>query len=92
MRTPPPPYLFKLIPNVNRVHHTRLSYKISPIKVRNDYFKNSFFPSATSGWNKLDLYNRKSASLNTFKKKLLNFVRPCVNSVFDIHNRLRIKL
>ena len=63
-----------------------------PIKVRHDYFKNSFFPSAISEWNKLDLNIRNSASLNTFKKKLLNFIRPCANSIFDIHNPLGIKL
>ena len=41
-----PSYLFNLIPNFNRVHNTRLSYNIPPIKVRHDYFKNSYFPSA----------------------------------------------
>ena len=55
---------------------TRLSYNIPPIKVRHDYFKNSFFPSAISEWNKLDLNIRNSASLNTFKRKLLNFIQP----------------
>ena len=35
---------------------------------------------------------RNSASLNTFKKKLLNFIRPCANNIFDIHNPLGIKL
>ena len=87
-----PSYLFKLIPNFNRVHNTRLSYNIPPIKVRHNYFKNSFFPSAISEWNKLDLNIRNSASLNTFKNKLLNFIRPCANSIFDIHNPLGIKL
>ena len=43
-----PSYLFNLIPNFNRVHNTRLSYNIPPIKVRHDYFKNSFFPSSIS--------------------------------------------
>ena len=63
-----PFYLLKLIPNFNRIHNTRLSYNIPPIKVRHDYFKNSFFPSAISEWNKLDLNIRNSASLNTLKK------------------------
>ena len=45
-----------------------------------------------SEWNKLDLNIRNSASLNTFKKKLLNFIRPCANSIFDIHKPLGIKL
>ena len=83
-----PLYLFNLIPNLNRVHNTRLSYNIPPIKLRDDYFKNSFFPSALTEWNKLDLNIRNSESLNTFKKRLLNFIRPCTNSIFDIHNPL----
>ena len=85
-------YLFNLIPNFNRIHDTRLSYNISPIKVKHDYFKNSFFPSAILEWNKLDLNIRNSTSLNAFKKKLLNFIRPCANSIFNIHNLLGIKL
>ena len=87
-----PSYLFNLIPNFNRVHNTRLSYNIPAIKVKHNYFKNSFFPSAISEWNKLDLNIRNSASLNAFKKKLLNFLRPCSNSIFDIHSPLGIKL
>ena len=85
-------YLFNLIPNFNRVQNTRLSYNIPTIKVKHDNFKNSFFPSAISEWNKLDLNIRNSASLNAFKKKLLNFIQPCANSIFDIHNPLEIKL
>ena len=63
-----------------------------PIKVRLDCFKNLFFPSAISEWNKFDLNIRNSASLNTFKKMLLNFIRPSANSIFNIHNPLGIKL
>ena len=62
-------HLFNLIPNFKRVHNSRLSYNIPLIKVRHDYFKSTFFPSAISEWNKLDLIIRNSASLNTFKKK-----------------------
>ena len=87
-----PSYLFNLIPNFNRVRNTRFSYNIPPIKVKHDYFKNSLFPSAISEWNKLDLNIRNSASLNAFKKKLLNFTWPCANSIFDIHKSLGIKL
>ena len=73
-----PLYLFNLIPNFNRVHNTRLSYNIPPIKVRH-YFKNSTFASAITDCDKLDLNIRNSASLNTFTKKLPNFMRPCAN-------------
>ena len=78
------------LPNFNSVHNTRLSYNILPIKVRHDYFKNSFFSSAISEGNQLDLNIRNSTSLNTFKKKFLNFIQPNANSIFDIHNPLGI--
>ena len=42
--------------------------------------------------NKHDLNIRNSTSLNTFKNKLVNFVRPFANSIFDIINPLGIKL
>ena len=87
-----PSYLFNLIPKFNRVHNTRLSYNIPPIKVEHDYIKNSFFTSALSEWNQLNLNIRNSASLNTFKKKLLNLTRSCAISIFDIHNLFGIKL
>ena len=62
------------------------------MKLRRASFKNSFFPSAITEWNKIDLNIRNSATLKTFKKKLLIFIQPCANSIFDIHNLLEIKL
>ena len=47
-------YLFDLIPNLNRVYEIRYSNNIPAIYVKRDYFKNSFFPSTISEWNKLD--------------------------------------
>ena len=41
---------------------------------------------------KLELIIRNSANFNNFKKKLLNFIRPYANSIFNIHNSLGIKL
>ena len=79
-----PSLLFSLIANFNKIHNTRLSYNIPPTKLTYDYFKNSSFSSAITEWKKLDLNVRNSASLSTVKKKLLNFIRPCANSFFDI--------
>ena len=87
-----PLYLFNLIPNFDRVHITKCIYNILPIKATHDFFKDSFLPSAILEWNKLDFNIRNSASLNTFKKKLLNFIPRCGNSIFDIHNPLTMKL
>ena len=52
---------------------------------------NTFFPSTITEWNKLDLRIRNSASLNVFKGRLLQFVRPLENSVFTCHNPIGIK-
>ena len=63
-----PPYLFNLIPSSSRLHTTRNSDNITPLKVRHNFFKNSIFPSVISEWNKFDLEIRNSASLEIFKK------------------------
>ena len=82
-----PLYLVDLIPNLNRVHETRHSNNIPGIHARHDYFKNSPFPSTISEWNKLDWTTRDSGSVSVFKS-----MRPCVNSIFDIHGLYGIKL
>ena len=83
--------LFDLIPNLNRDHETRHSNNIPAIHVRQDYFKNLFFPPTISGWNKFDWKIRDSESLSIFKKNFLSFIWPCV-SIFDTHNSCEIKL
>ena len=87
-----PSYLFDLIPNLNRVWETRHSNNIPAIHTRHNYLKNSFFPATISEWNNLDCIIRNSKSLSIFKKNLLNFMRPCANSIFNIHNSYGIKL
>ena len=49
-----PSYLFDLIHNLNRVHEIRHTNNIPAIQVRHNNFKNSFFSSTISEWNKLD--------------------------------------
>ena len=70
-----PPYLFNLIPSSSRTHTTKNSDNITTFKVRHNFFKNSYFPSLIREWNKLDLKIHNSASLEIFKKHLLNFIR-----------------
>ena len=78
-----PLYLFDLIPNLKRARENRHhSNNIPAIHTRHNYFKNSFFPSTTSEWNNLDCKIRNSGSLSVFRKNLLNFIRPCANSIF----------
>ena len=88
-----PSYLFQNILNAQRRSHrqTRNSGKIPSIFVKHDYFKNSFFPSAITEWNKLDCHIKNSDSFAIFKKIILEFIRPKPNSTFNIHNPLGIK-
>ena len=81
-----------MIPNLNRVDKTRHSNNIPAIHVRDNSFKKSFFPSTMSGWSNLNWKTGNSESFSTFKKSLLKFIRPCANSIFNIHNSYGIKL
>ena len=65
---------------------------ISNIKTRSNFFRNYFFPSTITEWNKLDRDIRNSDSLNVFKLSLLKFGRPVANSVFEINNPYGLKL
>ena len=65
---------------------------ISNIKTRSNFFRNSFFPSTITEWNKLDRDIRNSDSLNVFKLYLLKFVRSVANSIFEINNPYGLKL
>ena len=65
---------------------------ISNIKTRSNFFKNTFFSSTISEWNKLDRDIRSCNSLNVFKLSFSKFVRPVANSVFDINIPYGLKL
>ena len=82
-----PPYLFNLIPSSSRLHTTRNLDNITLFKVRHNFFKNYFTPSVISERNKLNLEIRNFASLEIFKKHLLNFIIPNSNNVFNINNQ-----
>ena len=59
---------------------------------KHNFFKNYFFPSAIIEWNNLDPNLRNSKSISVFKEKILDFIWPSPNSVFDIRNPKGIKL
>ena len=43
-------------------------------------------------WNELDPNIRNSENINLFKNKILKFIRPKPNSVFDCHNPIGTKI
>ena len=77
---------------MNRVRETRHSNNIPAIHTRHNYFQNLFIPVTISERNNLDFKIRNSGNLSNFRKNLLNFIRPCGNSIFNIHNPYGIKL
>ena len=86
--------MYNLIPNRVKFYSTRSSQidNISNIKTRSNFFRNSFFPSTITEWNKLDHDICNNDSLNVFKLSVLKFVRPVVNSLFVINNPYGLKL
>ena len=87
-----PKYLFNIIPVTVSRYNTRNANNIPQFKVKHNFFRNCFFPSAVIEWNKLDLNICNSESLNVFKNSLLKFIRPSGNSVFNCHNPRGVKL
>ena len=87
-RNKSPSYLYNLIPARVKFYSTRSSQidNISNIKTKSNFFKNSFFPSTITEWNKVDHDIRNSDSFNVFKLSLLKFVKTVVNSIFEINN------
>ena len=55
-------------------------------------FKNYFLPYAIKEWNKLDSEIRNAETYASFRKILLNFIRPIGNGTYKIYDPLAIKL
>ena len=81
-----PKYLYSIIPIHNMSYRTRQCNKIPAINVKHDFFKNTFFPSPIIEWNILDWKIKNSESIETFKKRILSFIRPSPNSTIKCHN------
>ena len=75
------PRFYDLISKFNRVFNTRRNSNIPTTNVKHSCFKNSFFSSTE--WSRHDLKIKNSTTL---RKNLQNFIRPCANSIFEIHN------
>ena len=70
---------------------TGTSDNIPCFNTKHSFFKNSFFPSTTIKWSKLDVSLRQCDSFNFFTKEILKFIRPSSNSFYNCHNPVGIK-
>ena len=91
MKDEAPNYLMNLIPKCNQTIRTRNNH-IPIFCCRTDCFKYSFFLSTLRDWFNLDGNIRNSESISVFKNRLLLFIRPAQNSVFNIFDPKELKL
>ena len=65
---------------------------IFPCQALNNFFQNSYFPSAIKEWNRLDIDLQKSDSNIVFKKRILSSIKLLPNNVLNSHNPRGLKL
>ena len=58
----------------------------------NNFFKNTFFPSAIIEWNKLDPSIQNAEGVGIFKSNILKFIRPTPRGFFNCYNHKGIRL
>ena len=91
MKEEAPNYLVNLIPKCNQTIRTRNTH-VPNFHCPTDCFRYSFFPSSLKDWFYLDDNIRNLQSISIFKSKLLSFIRPVQNSVFNIFDPKGLKL
>ena len=74
LKSQSPKYLYSIIPIHNMSYRTRQCNKIPAINVKHNFFKNTFFPSTITEWNKLDWKIKNSESIETFKKEFYHLL------------------
>ena len=88
-------YLNNLIPKRKQNFNSRNIY-IPSYNCRTEYFKSSFFPASLEEWFHLDPSIRNSETISetisAFKQKLLPYIRPLENSIFNIFDPKGLKL
>ena len=83
-------YLKNIIPKCRQSTRLRKN-RLPTFHCRTVCFKDSFFPSTMNDWFNLDSTIRDSESIAIFKKRLLSFIRPIPQNVFDIFDPIGLK-
>ena len=83
-----PQYLIDYLPSQDLASiNLRKRPAIYPLDARTERYRNSFFPYCISQWNNLDSRIRNLPSIATFKRAILDFIRPNPTPYFKT-NRL----
>ena len=85
-----PSYIYDLLPSMRSFcQHVNL---LNTVSCKSEYFKNSFIPTVSNEWNKLDPDIHSSTSFNLFCNTLLKFIRPVQRKIFNINDSVGVKL
>ena len=77
---------------INRPYSIRTANNNPYCKVKESFFKNTFFLPVIIEWNKLDPEIKNILSFDILKKKVLKFLRPATNNILGCHNLKGINL
>ena len=83
-------YIHGIIPSMRT--SAKLPNTFTSFYCRTEYFQNSFLPYVIKEWNKLDPDRRSCQSYESFRKALLNVIRPTENKIFNICDQVGIRL
>ena len=81
-------YLHHLIPKPSTSYSTRNSENLPPIRANHSFFKDNFFSSTIIKWNKLGSKICCFPSCKLFRNRILEFVRPQPDNIFNAPNSL----
>ena len=81
-----PQYLIDYIPtqDLASINH-RKRPAVYRLEARTESYRNSFFPNCISQWSNLDSRIRNLPSIATFKRAILDFIRPNPTPYFKIN-------
>lgn len=84
------PYLFELIPSLQRTHC--FAGCLKTLHCRTELFRYLFLPFNVNEWNKLNADIKNSDSSTIFRKKILALIRPIGNGIYSIYNPVGVRL
>ena len=91
MKDEAPKYLMNLICKCKQI--IGASNNLVPVYYcRAESFKHSFFPYHLKDWFNLDDSIRVPETISTLKNRLLSFIRPAQNNIFNIFDPIGVKL
>ena len=90
MKEQAPNYLINLIPKCEQTIRIR-NNRIPVYHCRTESVKHSYFRSTLKNWFSSDDSIRNSETISTFKNRVLSFIRPVQNNIFNIFDPIGLK-